>query len=235
MLKLRQSTAQTLKLGPFEDDLTHGVAQSGLSIANTDIRVSKNGADFIDKNSGGATHDEIGYYTTTLDATDTNTVGILQIGINLASGLGVYHEFQVMEEAAYDVIYASGATAADAQWVAGGRLDLVLSGIPVDVWNDPSTRTLTDPAGFKKNTAADINFVMVDSDDGITPLAGETVTASRSLDGAAFDACANSVTGIASGVYSITLAAADTNADILTLQFTSSGAVNRLITIKTET
>jgi len=108
------------------------------------------------------------------------------------------------------------------------------SAIGTQVWAT-SGRTLSDPAGFKKNTEADLTFVLRDSSDGRTPIAGETVTAQRSLDGAAFGSCANSVTEIGNGAYIITLAAADMNGDIIILRFTSSGADDLLITIKTET
>jgi hypothetical protein len=106
--------------------------------------------------------------------------------------------------------------------------------IGTQVWATAG-RALSDPAGFKKNTQADLTFVMRDSTNGRDPIAGETVTAQRSLDKAAFGSCANSVTEIGSGAYGITLAAADLNADIVILRFTSSGSDDLLITIKTET
>lgn len=106
--------------------------------------------------------------------------------------------------------------------------------IATEVWS-ASGRALSDPAGFKKNTAADITFVLRDSSDGRTPIASETVTAQRSIDGAAFGACANSVTEIGNGAYIITLAAADLNGDIAILRFTSTNSDDLLITIKTET
>ena len=106
--------------------------------------------------------------------------------------------------------------------------------IGTQVWATAG-RALSDPAGFKKNTQADITFVMRDSTNGRTPIAGETVAAQRSLDGAAFASCANSVTEIGNGAYIITLAATDLNADIVILRFTSSDSDDLLITIKTET
>jgi hypothetical protein len=51
-----------------------------------------------------------------------------------------------------------------------------------------------------------------------------TVTATRSLDGAAFAACANSVTEIANGDYKIDLAATDLNANVVMLRFTATAA-----------
>ena len=59
-------------------------------------------------------------------------------------------------------------------------------------------------------------------------------TATRSIDGAAFAACANAVAEVASGVYKIDLAAADLNGNAVTLRFTATGADDRLITVITQ-
>jgi len=78
---LRQSTAsQEITLGPFLDDTDGKTAETGLTIANTDIKLWKSGGTTeSDKNSGGATHIAGGRYYAVLDATDTNTVGMLEI------------------------------------------------------------------------------------------------------------------------------------------------------------
>ncbi len=65
------------------------------------------------KNSGGGTHDENGWYAITLDATDTNTVGRLQVSCKVAGALAVFMEFQVLEEAIYDALFASSAAGFD--------------------------------------------------------------------------------------------------------------------------
>lgn len=110
MLYLKQSTAsQAVLIGPCIDDTDGKTAKTGLTIANTDIRLSKNGANIAAKNSGGGTHDELGYYTITLDATDTNTVGRLQLMVQPTGALPVYHEYWVLEEAVYDALFAASA------------------------------------------------------------------------------------------------------------------------------
>lgn len=110
MLYLRQSTAsQAVLIGPFVDSTDGNTAETGLTIDAADIRLSKNGANIVGKNSGGGTHDELGYYTITLDATDTNTVGRLQLMVHMSGALPVYHEYQVLEEAVFDNLFASSA------------------------------------------------------------------------------------------------------------------------------
>lgn len=89
-------------------------------------------------------------------------------------------------------------------------------------------------SNIKKNQQlAGFTFVMTDSTTH-APATGLTVTATRSLDGAAFGACANAVAEIASGVYKITLAAADTNGDTVTLRFTATAADDKIIEIVTD-
>ncbi len=77
-------------------------------------------------------------------------------------------------------------------------------------------------------------FVMRDATTG-APSAGLTVTATRSIDGAAFSGCANSVTGIANGWYKITLAATDLNGTTIALRFTAATAADTDVTIITQT
>jgi hypothetical protein len=90
------------------------------------------------------------------------------------------------------------------------------------------------PSGIKKNTAlANFMFPMFGSTTGL-PTAGLTVTAQRSLDGAAFGACANPVSEVGSGIYTIDLAAADLNANVAALKFTAIGAIQKDYTIITE-
>jgi hypothetical protein len=89
---------------------------------------------------------------------------------------------------------------------------------------------------IQKNTAlSNFMFVMVDSSGN--PLPGLTVTATRSLDNAAFAACANAVVEnpTTNGAYGINLAATDTNGNNIMFKFTAPGAVIRWIYIATQT
>ncbi len=76
MIVLRQSVAVTLKMGPFVDETDGKTAETGLTISQADVRLSKNGGNMAQKNeSSSATHDENGYYDVDLDTTDTGTLG----------------------------------------------------------------------------------------------------------------------------------------------------------------
>jgi hypothetical protein len=111
MQYLRQSTAsQSVLIGPFVDSSNGVDAETSLTINASDIRLSANGGNMVAKNNLGGTHDEAGWYTITLDATDTATVGRLQLSVAVSGALPVFAEFQVLEEAVYDALFASGAT-----------------------------------------------------------------------------------------------------------------------------
>lgn len=85
---------------------------------------------------------------------------------------------------------------------------------------------------IKKNTSQVFPFVMVNS-SGV-PTTGLTVTATRSIDGAAFGACSNAVTEVSNGWYKITLSASDTNGTAIAIRFTATGASDRNVTVYTQ-
>jgi len=110
MLLLRQSTAATVKIGPFVDDTDGKTAETSLTIGQADVRLSKNGGDYAQKNDANAcTHDELGEYDCALDATDTGTLGRLKLSVQESGALPVWHEYQVLTQDAYDALmHATG-------------------------------------------------------------------------------------------------------------------------------
>ena len=102
---LKQSTAATIKLGPFIDDTDGKTAETALTIAQADIRLSKNGGDFEQtNNTAGATHDENGYYDIPLNATDTGTLGRLRVAVSKSGALPVWQDFLVVTANVYDTL-----------------------------------------------------------------------------------------------------------------------------------
>ena len=107
---LRQSTnSQVIGLGQFLDSTDGNTEEDGLTIANTDIKIRKSNAiTLANKNSGGATNISNGVYYTTLDATDTDTVGLLEIYIHVAGALAVKASFEVLNAFSYDAMVIDG-------------------------------------------------------------------------------------------------------------------------------
>ena len=105
---LKQSTAVDVLIGPFVDRTDGYTAEEGESPS---VLLSKNGQALAAKNdSTTPTHDDAGYYNCELDATDTGTVGTLVLVVEAsANALPVRHEFQVVEEAVYEALFAPSA------------------------------------------------------------------------------------------------------------------------------
>ena len=100
---LKQSTAAEIALGPFLDDTDGKTAETGLSIAQADVRLKKNNGNWGQKNqSSSATHEENGWYEVPLDTTDTNTLGILVVSVSKSGALPVWREFMVVPANVYD-------------------------------------------------------------------------------------------------------------------------------------
>jgi hypothetical protein len=101
---LRQSTAsQEIKLGPFLDSTDGVTPMTALTVANTDIKLTFHGTTAeASKNSGGATHIASGRYGATLDATDTATLGNLEIDVAVSGALPVHRTYTVLPANVFD-------------------------------------------------------------------------------------------------------------------------------------
>ncbi len=162
---LKQSTAVTLKLGPFVDSSDGNTEETALTINASDVKLSKNGGAFAAKNdANAATHDANGWYAVNLNATDTNTAGILTVYIHVTGALPVWREYAVLPANVYDSLFSTDKLQVDVTQVAGSNvsgvndfkadvtnLDVAVSTrsnhSAADVWN-VATRSLTDKAGF---------------------------------------------------------------------------------------
>lgn len=104
---LRYNTAsQEVPLGPFVDSTDGNTAETGLTIANTDIKLQKSGGTTqVDKNSGGATHIATGDYYAVLDATDTDTVGPMRVKVHVSGALPVWLDCCVYPQQVYDSLF----------------------------------------------------------------------------------------------------------------------------------
>jgi len=106
---LKQATAVTLKMGPFVDDTDGKSAETALTITQSDVRLSKNGGAFAQKNEvSNSSHDENGYYAVILDITDTNTIGALRVAIYESGALPVWQDLVVIPAHIYDCQFGLG-------------------------------------------------------------------------------------------------------------------------------
>lgn len=140
--------------------------------------------------------------------------------------------------------HASGLIGVDVRDIAGSAVSTASAQLGVNLVSyatgqDPATLVLATPAnkiatnasgrvaiqsGITKNVAFPWAFLMVSSTDHTTPVTGLSVSAQRSLDGAAFGACANAVTELALGWYKLTLTTAEMNTGYTAVRATAAGA-----------
>lgn len=159
MIPLKQSTAsQEIPLGFFVDATDGDTAETGLTIANTDIKLWKAGATTLaSKNSGGGTHISGGVYYCVLDATDTDTLGPLVIFVHVAGARPVV---------VYCVV-GGYATAFDANLAAMGGSAQSATDLKdfADTGYDPSTHNVAEVdsvAALGTQAKADVNAEVVD-------------------------------------------------------------------------
>lgn len=122
-LWLKQSTAFTWKAGPFLDDTDGKTAETGLTISQADIRLSKNGGDYAQtNNAAGATHDEAGYYDVPLNTTDTGTLGTLRCAISESGALPVWETFLVVPANVWDSLFGADKLQVHADEITAGLI-----------------------------------------------------------------------------------------------------------------
>lgn len=188
---LKQSTAsQEIPLGYFVDATDGNTEETGLTIANTDIKLWKMGATTLaNKTSGGATHISNGIYYCVLDATDTDTLGGLTAFVHVSGALAVKVDCFVLASNVYDSMVAgtdalqvhaneitaglitsstfgtgaitAGVIAADAIGASELAADAVAE-IADAIWDEATTGHVT--AGtFGEQVKTDIDDILVDT------------------------------------------------------------------------
>lgn len=194
-IPLKQSTAsQEIPLGHFVDSTDGNTEETGLTIANTDIKLWKTGATTLaNKNSGGATHISNGIYYAVLDATDTDTLGPLVVFVHVSGALAVRVECCVLSANNYDsAIAASDNLQVDAVQFAGQTITAAAGvTLPSSV---ASPTNITSASGIAVSSIGN-NVITAAS------IAADAITAAKIADGAidanTFAASAITATAIA--------------------------------------
>jgi hypothetical protein len=156
------------------------------------------------------------------------------------TGLATFYTITVPALAAGHVslflfLQAGGSPAASDALIGSDEFDWTGTAVVGQTGDNFAFLSAHLPGRMAKNVAfSNFEFVMVDSTDHVTPKTGLTITAQRSIDGAAFAACANAPTEVGNGTYKIDLAASDLNGNAVTLRFAATGADTRLVTVITQ-
>jgi hypothetical protein len=130
---LRQSTAVTVPIGPFVDSTDGDTEETGLTIAQADVRLKKAGGAGAQKNNAtSATHDADAVYDCPLSTTDTNTLGQLVLYVHVAGAAFVRHVYAVVPPVVYDALIA-GTDNLDisvVQWLGTACATPTVAGVP---------------------------------------------------------------------------------------------------------
>lgn len=251
MAILKQSTAYTrlFVMVLTSDHITGATGTSPIVALSKAGAILTTAAGTVAEVTGG-----LGWYKVSLTTADTSAVGDLAFHITATSCDPTDFVDQVSTQILGDVLtvnttqlggqtvtatagvsFASGFVAS-----TGGSITTITGNVNGSVGSVTAGVTLATgstvaiTSNIKQNsTAAGFMFVMTDSTNH-APKTGLTVTATRSIDGAAFGACANAVGEVGNGTYTIDLAAADTNGRHIMLRFTAAAADDLNIEIITQ-
>jgi hypothetical protein len=131
---LKQSTSVDVPIGPFLDASDGVTAETALTITQPDIRLKKNGGAWAQKAAAQTlSHEENGYYEVTLDATDTNTLGLLRLAVAESGALPIWEDFIVLPANVYDSLVAGSDTlnANVTEWNSASVAVPETAGVPV--------------------------------------------------------------------------------------------------------
>lgn len=223
---LKQSTAVSVVLGPFVDSTDGDTAETGLTIAQADVRLSKNAGAYAQVGeSTSASHMEAGNYSKPLNTTDTGTLGILTISVKPTGALRVRQDYAVLPANVYDSFFSTDLLDVSLVQIAGAAVSTSTAQLGVNV----VSRADAD-APFKKAVAVpDFVFYLELTAGG--PATGKTVTVQVSKDKGAFGTVAGTVTEIGNGNYSVPLSGTEMNADVVMFKATASSTNQRNIAI----
>jgi hypothetical protein len=108
MRYLRQSTSADVPIGPFVDATDGVTAETALTITQPDVRLKKNAAAWAQKAAAQTlSHEENGFYEVTLDATDTDTLGLLRLAVFETGAAPVWEDFHVVPANVWDSMFST--------------------------------------------------------------------------------------------------------------------------------
>lgn len=227
-----KNTAYRITFGIYKSDGTLITGASGL-----DSEVSKDAGTFADcTNEATEIATSSGLYYLDLTSTEMNadTVAVL---VKSSSTGAVPVTLAIYPQESGDIkvdVQSWTGTAVASPDTAGYPKVTIKSGTGTGELSLTSGKVVLN-TNLKKNQAlSNYHFLMTDSTNH-APATGLTVSATRCLDNGSFGAgTLSSVTEISAGIYRIDLGAGDTNANVVTLRFTATGADDLFVTLITE-
>ena len=120
---VKQSTAVDLPIGPFVDATDGSTAETALTLTQPDIRLKKNGGAWAQKNAAQTlSHEENGWYEVSLDTTDTNTLGVLNLAVHESGALPVWLDLLVVPANVWDSFFGADRLQVHADEITAGLI-----------------------------------------------------------------------------------------------------------------
>lgn len=188
---IKQSTARTILVGPVLD--SNGAAKTDEVVGS--IKVTKNGTVGAANGSATLTHDHAGKYKLALTASDTDTLGVLEISLNSGTNDMPVARLNVVPANAYDSLVAGSdyllLDAADtraALGLASANLDTQLAAIVADtdeiqsgwaavVASTTDTLAIVDPLGADWGDGGRLDVLLDAAKDNATTAVARLPTA----------------------------------------------------------
>ena len=202
MQYLRYNTdSQEVVFGIFVNSTDGNTEETGLTIANTDIKIWKAGATTLaNKNTGGATHISNGIYYAVFDATDTNTLGSGKAFIHVSGALYQVLEFCVLPQKVYDsMIAGSDNLEVDTIQIEGADATNQLNAATPAV-------TVSDKTGFSLSSSQSFNLTgnITGNLSGSVGSVTGGVTVTTNNDKTGYSLSASGVTAVQTGLSTLT-------------------------------
>lgn len=197
---LLQNTSVTIVLGPFVSDTDFKTPQTALTINPTDVRISKNGSAFADATGSSTVHGENGFYRCTLAIANVDTLGTLDVHVDVTGALSVYDSFTVEVANQYNSKFTSSLQQVDVRQYIGANITETTPGnyssnnstfwdngdaLTTKIVNNVGTTVLTGPVDEFSNNSTIVSGTQ-----------GGTHTDTHALDGVQWTITAAGGTGI---------------------------------------
>jgi hypothetical protein len=102
---LREGGTPTLTIGPFLDETDGKTPETGLTIDDADVYLSKNGGSFAAKQeTTDPSHLQAGHYGCPVNGSDLDSPGLLTLIVNATGALPLRHDFIVLPAVIYDAL-----------------------------------------------------------------------------------------------------------------------------------
>lgn len=183
----KKSTARTILVGPILD--SSGVAVTTEVVGS--LRITKNGTVSTLNASATLTHDHSGMYKLALTTSDTDTVGIAQVSITNGTNAMAPVNFEVVEAAVYDALYASSAAGYQVPIWASSTSTVALSNTTIS-----TTQAVASVSGAVGSVTGNVGGNVVGSVASVSGNVGGVATGG--ISSASFAAGAITSTAIAS-------------------------------------